>query len=89
MAARLRAFPWLAHLPLPSVQAQGDIKKAVEPLATEIIEYARRNANTSAIKGKDLLSILRTLVIVYLEMKCVLTFLYSAIRRNDRPLSEG
>lgn len=59
MAARLRAFPWIAHLPLPSIQAQGDIKGAVEPLATEVIESAKRNANTSSIKGKDLLSILR------------------------------
>ncbi|KAK7683843.1 hypothetical protein QCA50_013220 [Cerrena zonata] len=58
MAARLRAFPWIAHLPLPSIQAQGDIKGAVEPLATEVIESAKRNANTSSIKGKDLLSTL-------------------------------
>lgn len=59
MAAWLRAFPWLAHLPLPSVQAQGDIKAAVEPMAQDVIETAKRNANTSSIKGKDLLSILR------------------------------
>ncbi|CAL1709909.1 unnamed protein product [Somion occarium] len=56
--AVLRAFPWIANLPVPVIQAQGDVKAVVEPLAGDIIETARRNANASSIKGNDLLSML-------------------------------
>ncbi|KAK7683567.1 hypothetical protein QCA50_013405 [Cerrena zonata] len=56
--AFLRALPWIAHLPVPAIQAQGDVKAVVEPLAAEIIEAAKRNANASSIKGNDLLSML-------------------------------
>ena len=89
MVAQLRAFPWIAHLPLPSIQAQGDIKAAVEPLASEIIETAKRNANTSSIKGKDLLSILRGYLIMFPGINTKDVVVNSSLWRDDWPLSEG
>ena len=88
MVAQLRAFPWIAHLPLPSIQAQGDIKAAVEPLASEIIETAKRNANTSSIKGKDLLSILRGYLVMFSGINTK-DSANSSFWRDDWPLPEG
>ncbi|KAG8897481.1 hypothetical protein FRB99_008122 [Tulasnella sp. 403] len=64
----VRAFPFIAHLPIPSIQAQGEIKVLIKKLARKIVED--RNTLSAVDKdlaaskgkvGKDLLSIIMSM----------------------------
>ncbi|TDL17780.1 cytochrome P450 [Rickenella mellea] len=54
--AALRAFPPIAHLPIKSIQEHGSIKKAVTPLALELIQRGKNDDQVSQNKGNDFMS---------------------------------
>ncbi|KAJ7122977.1 cytochrome P450 [Mycena epipterygia] len=56
--ATLRALPWVAHLPIGTIQEQGSVKTTINPLAQAIIEAAESNQAVSSGKDNDLLSML-------------------------------
>ncbi|QRV89858.1 cytochrome P450 family protein [Ceratobasidium sp. AG-Ba] len=53
----LRAFPWIVDLPIPAIQQEGAVKRAVRDVARKVIERG-----PSETKRKNLLSTLVTLV---------------------------
>ena len=54
----LRLFPWITSLPLEAIQAQGAVAQRIREIAKDIV--ARGQIDEKG--GKDLMSILRTLI---------------------------
>lgn len=52
----LRAFPWILKLPVPAIEAQGEIRRIVRGIALSIVRDREAAQDQSA--GKDLLSVL-------------------------------
>ncbi|KAG8814374.1 hypothetical protein FRC19_001799 [Serendipita sp. 401] len=50
----LRQFPWIGRLPLPSIEAQSNIRNTIKPLASKLIQRGVSDLE----HGRDLLSIL-------------------------------